>query len=150
MGIDDEAFALQLNNDYLQRTAIKATLFDGAIDLMEYLFRRYRLFILSNGFREIQSLKMKKSGLDTYFERIILSDDISIQKPHVKIFDYALKSSNSRRAESLMIGDNFEADIIGAQNARIDQIWFNPSCKTSEGKPPTFTVHSLDEIKKIL
>ena len=150
MGIHDESFAWKLNNDFLSRTATKTRLIDGALDLLEYLTPNYRLFILSNGFREIQSLKMQNSGLAPYFERIFLSEDVSIQKPHRKIFDYALKSSNSRRSESLMIGDSFEADIAGAQNARIDRLWFNPSHEVAKGEPPTFTVHSLAGIKEIL
>ena len=150
MGIHDEEYALALNKDFLRRTATKTRLIEGAIDLLDYLFPRYRLFILSNGFREIQSLKMQNSGLASYFERIFLSEDVSIQKPHKAIFDYALKNSNSRRAESLMIGDCWESDIIGAQNARIDQVWFNPNNEAPKGIPPTHNVQHLHELKKIL
>ena len=151
MGIDSEEHALKINKDYLFRTTNKTKLVDGAIDLLEYLYPKYRLFILSNGFREIQSLKMQNSGLASYFERIILSEDISIQKPHKEIFDYALKNTNSRRMESLMIGDSPEADIIGAQNARIDQLWLNIKGLTPNNDLiPTFKVHSLAEIKEIL
>jgi len=150
MGIDDEAFTLKLNNDFLQRTATKTKIVPGAIELLEYLFTRYRLFILSNGFREIQFLKMKNSGLALYFERLLLSEDIAIQKPHRRIFEYALKNTNSRRSESLMIGDAYEVDITGAQYARIDQLWFNPTRQEAKGQPPTFTVHALAEIKEIL
>ena len=150
MGIDDVAFALQLNDDFLQRTATKTKLIDGAIDLLKYLFPKYRLFILSNGFREIQSLKMQNAGLAPFFDRMLLSEDVSIHKPHRKIFDYALKNTNSRRAESLMVGDSYEVDILGAQNARIDQIWFNPNHELSTGIIPTITVHSLQEITHYL
>lgn len=150
MGIDDKEFALRLNKDFLQRTTTKTKVIEGAIDLLEYLYPRYRLFILSNGFREIQSLKMQNSGLAPYFERIILSEDVSIQKPHKEIFDFALKNTNSRRTESLMIGDSWEADIIGAQNAKIDQIWLNPQSLATKGDNPTFTVQSLSEISSIL
>ena len=150
MGIDDEAFVLKLNDDFLQRTATKTKIITGAIELLDYLAPHYRLFILSNGFREIQALKMQNAGLAPYFERIILSEDVYIQKPHRKIFDHALKSTNSRRSESLMIGDVYEVDVTGARNARIDQIWFNPNHEAPRGHPPTFTVHSLAEIKDIL
>ena len=150
MGIDDEAFALKLNNDFLHRTTTKTKLIDGAIELLEYLSPRYRLFILSNGFREIQSLKMQNAGLLPYFERIILSEDISIQKPNRKIFDYALKTTNSRRSASLMIGDSWEADIAGAQSAALDQLWFNPANRQAQAPPPTFTTRTLPEIKNIL
>ena len=149
MGIEDEVYALKINNDFLQRTATKTKLLDGAIELLDYLAPKYRLFILSNGFREIQYLKIQNSGLASYFEYILLSEDVSIQKPHKKIFDYALINTNSRRCESLMIGDSLEADILGAQNARIDQLWLNPSNIKADPQP-TFTVRSLHEIKEIL
>lgn len=152
MGIDDVAYALRLNDDFLQRTASKTKIIEGAIDLLQYLYPRYRLFILSNGFREIQAQKMHNAGLAPYFERLILSEDAAIQKPHKAIFDYALKNTNSRRAASLMIGDSWEADIAGAQAAKINQLWFNPrNTPTPPSKdPPTYTVQTLSDIKKIL
>ena len=150
MGIDDETYALKINADFLQRTATKTKLLAGAGELLDYLAPRYRLFILSNGFREIQYLKIQNAGLAPYFERILLSEDVSIQKPHKKICDYALKSTNSRRAESLMIGDSFEADIAGALNAGIDGLWLNHEGMEAKGATPTFTVRSLHEIKDIL
>ena len=150
MGIESEEYALKLNRDFLQRTATKTKTIEGAVELLEYLYPNYRLFILSNGFREIQLLKMQNAGLAHFFERLILSEDVSIQKPHKEIFDYALKNTNSRRIESIMIGDSLEADISGAQNAKIDQIWFNPKDQPAPGNTPTFTVHSLLEIKDIL
>ena len=150
MGIDDEVLAWQINDDFIQRTATKTKIVDGAIDLLEYLFPKYRLLILSNGFREIQSRKMQNAGLAPYFERILLSEDVSIQKPHRKIFDYALKNTNSRRSESLMIGDSLEADIEGAQNAHIDQVWFNPYHETLTITNPTYIIYTLSELTNII
>ena len=150
MGIESEEYTLNLNKDFLRRTTTKTKTVEGAIDILEYLYPRYRLFILSNGFREIQSLKMQNSGLLHYFERIILSEDISIQKPNKEIFDFALKNTNSRRTESLMIGDSWEADITGAQNAKIDQMWLNPGDLPAKGNEPTFTIRSLSGIKGVL
>ena len=151
IGIDDIALAQQINDDFLRRTATKTKIIGGAKELLTYLYPRYRLFILSNGFREIQFLKLKNSGLADFFERIILSEDVSVRKPHPKIFDYALKNTNSRRATSLMIGDSWEADIEGAQKARMDNIWFNPHRIVPENAiPPTFEVYSLFEIIEIL
>lgn len=151
MGITDKAYALNLNQDFLRRTTQKTRIIPGAKELLEHLhITGYRLFILSNGFREIQSLKLQNCGLSSYFERIILSEDASIQKPHKGIFDFALKNTNSRRSESLMIGDSWEADIIGAQNAGIDQVWLNPGNLPSPGSKPTYNVQSLSEIKEFL
>ena len=128
LGIEDKKTVLSVNNDFLQRTTTKTRLVPGAIELLEYLCPSYRLFILSNGFREVQFKKLSNAGLAPYFERMILS----------------------RRSESLMIGDSWEADIIGAYQSKIDQIWLNPEGLPADGFNPTHTVRSLEEIKSIL
>lgn len=150
MGITDRTKILSINNDFLQLTTTKTGLIEGAIELLDYLHKRYRLFILSNGFREVQFKKLENSGLAGYFERLILSEDAGIQKPHKGIFDYALVNTNSKKNESLMIGDSWDADIAGAYNSKIDQIWFNPQKEPALDFEPTFTVCSLREIKAIL
>lgn len=150
MGIDDVASVLAINNDFLQRTTCKTRLVPGAIELLEYLRPSYKLYILSNGFREVQFKKLSNSGLAPYFKRMVLSEDAGIQKPHKGIFDFALRNTNSRRTETLMIGDSWEADIIGAYNSRIDQLWLNPENLPAKGFSPTYTVASLEEIKNIL
>jgi len=150
MGIDDEEYALRLNRDFLERSVKRNKIVDDAMEVLEYLRPKYRMFILSNGFREIQSQKLTNAGLMPYFEKIILSEDAAIQKPHKAIFDYALKNTNSRRRDSLMIGDCWEADIEGARLAGIDQLWFNPDMKPVGAFNPTYSVRTLREIKLIL
>ncbi|MDR0750591.1 MAG: YjjG family noncanonical pyrimidine nucleotidase [Tannerellaceae bacterium] len=149
-GIDDKEPALQLNHDFLERTTTKTRLIAGAIDVLEYLRPSYNMYILSNGFREVQFRKLVNSGLVSYFSRMILSEDANIQKPHKEIFDFALISTNSRRSETLMIGDSWEADVVGAHNAGIDPLWLNPSGLPAKGFTPAYTVRSLAEIKEIL
>ncbi|MDL2208181.1 YjjG family noncanonical pyrimidine nucleotidase [Parabacteroides sp. OttesenSCG-928-O15] len=150
MGIDDRETVLAINRDFLARTTTRTRLIPGAIELLDYLRPTYRLFILSNGFREVQFKKLENSGLAPYIERMILSEDAGIQKPHKAIFDFALRNTNSRRQESLMIGDSWEADIVGARNARIDQLWLNPRGLSPQGFQPSFTVSCLKEIESIL
>jgi len=150
MGITDTEYILRLNRDFLQRTTTQTKLIPGAVELLDYLKPFYRLFILSNGFREIQVMKLQNAGLNHFFEKTILSEDANIQKPHKEIFDFALKNTNSRRNESLMIGDCWEADIEGACLAKIDQVWFNPYNLPCKGFAPTFQVQSLREIQEIL
>ena len=120
------------------------------MELLEYLQPRYRMHILSNGFREVQYKKIENSGLKPYFDKIILSEDAGINKPHPDMFTYALKNTNSRRNQTLMIGDSWDADILGAQQSRINQIWFNPTGEPPVGFQPTHTVRSLAEIREIL
>lgn len=150
LGIEDTKEVLAVNHDFLRRTTTKTGLVDGAIELLEYLRPTYRLYILSNGFREVQDKKLRNSGLAPYFTRMILSEDAGIQKPHKGIFDFALVNTNSRRSETLMIGDCFEADILGARQSRIDQLWFNPKGLPPQGFTPTYMVGKLEEIKGVL
>ena len=149
-GIDSPVYAKNLSDDFLERTTKKTRLIEGTIDLLDYLQPKYRMHILSNGFREVQFKKIENSGLRPYFDKIILSEDAGANKPHPDIFTYALKNTNSRRVETVMIGDSWDADIVGAQKSRIAQIWFNPTDVPSDGFEPTYTVKTLQEIKEIL
>ena len=150
MGIEDKKQALAMNHDFLMRTTTKSRIIPGAKELLEYLHPHYRLFILSNGFREVQYKKLCSAGLERYFECLILSEDAQIQKPHKGIFDFALQQTHSLSTESLMIGDCWEADIVGAYQSGIDQIWLNPKDLPAEGFTPTYTVKSLAEIQQLL
>lgn len=149
-GITDPEYAKRLSDDFLDRTTRKTRLIEGAMELLDYLRPKYRLHILSNGFREVQYRKIENSGLTSYFHKIILSEDAGSNKPHPDMFTYALKSTNSRRDQTVMIGDSWDADIVGARNSRIDQIWFNPKGEPATDFQPTFTVGSLAEIREIL
>lgn len=150
LGISEDSDLFQLNRDFLERTSYKTKTVPGAHELMEYLHGRYRTFILSNGFREVQAKKLVASGLAPFFDGMILSEDATIHKPNKEIFYYALMNTNSRRTQSLMIGDSWEADIVGARNARMHQLWYNPMRLKNRGFTPTYTVSSLLEITEIL
>ncbi|HCM20492.1 MAG TPA: noncanonical pyrimidine nucleotidase, YjjG family, partial [Porphyromonadaceae bacterium] len=96
-GVDDPEYAKHLSLDFLERTTRKTRLMEGAKELLDYLKPRYRMHILSNGFSEIQYKKINNSGLARYFDKIILSEEAGINKPHPDMFTYALKNTNSRR-----------------------------------------------------
>lgn len=149
-GIDDPDYAKKLSDDFLERTTRETRLIDGTMELLEYLKPKYRMHIVSNGFREVQFKKIENSGLKPYFNKVILSEDAGINKPHPDIFTYALKNTNSRRDQTMMIGDSWDADIVGARQSRIAQLWFNPEKIAPGGFEPTYTVQTLSEIKEIL
>ncbi len=140
-----------INEDYIQRIMQKDSLVEGAMALLDYLKSKYRIHILSNGFTEMQYQKMKSAGISQdYFENVILSDVVGVNKPHPDIFKYALNKVGTTPDRVIMIGDNLQTDIIGAYNSGIDQIWFNPGKKPSVDIKPLYTVNSLREIEKIL
>lgn len=149
-GINDKEYAIAISDDYLERTTEQTMLVEGAIELLEYLKPKYKMHVLSNGFTEVQYKKINNSGLSSYFDKVILSEDVGVNKPHPDIFTYALDQTNSTADETIMIGDNWHADIEGAFNSNIDQIWFNPNGESVVGFEPTHTVKQLKDICSIL
>jgi putative hydrolase of the HAD superfamily len=127
-GID----GLEFNNRYLEQMPLQTRLCDGAHEVLERLSKRYQLHIITNGFIEVQYKKLDNSNLRQFFNRIFISEEIKAPKPSREIFMYALKSSNARKRESLMIGDSWEVDIIGALDFGIDQVHYAPNLPTTE------------------
>jgi putative hydrolase of the HAD superfamily len=115
----------EFNDRYLDEMAKQTHLVDGAAEVLEYLFPRYSLYIITNGFREVQNKKLKNTGLSRYFEKVFVSEDIKAPKPNLAFFEYAVKSANARKQESLVIGDDWEVDILGAANFGIDQVYLS-------------------------
>jgi len=100
-------------------------LFEGTIEVLDYLSPKYEMHIITNGFEEVQTKKMEKSGIKKYFDKIITSESVGVKKPNPKIFKHALGITDTTADKSLMIGDNLEADIRGAQQIGMHTILFN-------------------------
>ena len=126
MGIDDPELAQRVAEVYLHIAPKKTNVFPGVHETLEYLAGKYRLYILTNGFAEIQVQKISNSGLQPYFTKLFMAEMVGYQKPDRRFFEYAIKSVHAHKSECLMIGDDPEADIKGAANAGIDQVFFNP------------------------
>lgn len=150
VGVQNEVLAEDFGKCYLETLSQQSLLIDGAFDLLTYLKTKgYRLFILSNGFEEVQSKKIENAHISNFFENIILSDHIGYNKPHTKIFEYALQIAHVAKEQTIMIGDDWDADIVGAKNSGIDQLFFNRTNKLTTFVP-TYEVKELPAIKKIL
>lgn len=149
-GVSDTSIANDYMNNALEMMPTMTGLVEGALDLLEYLAPKYNLYILSNGFRELQSRKMKSAGVEGFFKKVILSEDIKVHKPNREIFHFALSATQSSFSDSIMIGDNIETDIRGARDAGLDQIYFNRWGKENLPFTPTYEVRSLNEIKNTL
>lgn len=141
---------LRLNDDFLDRTTHQKALYPHAIELLEYLKPKYKLLIISNGFKEVQYKKMANAGLTDYFCDVILSDDVGYNKPAPQIFDMALRHAGVKSDQTIVIGDSLDADIQGAINAGLDNIWFNPNHEISPTIKPTYMVNDFIEIINIL
>ena len=128
---DVDELSAEMNEWYLDELSRCSALVDGAIDLLELLGKRYLIGVLSNGFADVQYRKLQTSGLWRYVQRMVVSDEIGVQKPDKRIFDYALREVGAEANEVIMIGDNPDADIQGAKSAGWRAIYFNRKSKPS-------------------
>lgn len=151
MGVDDLELAEAIGIQYLDILPTKTALMPHAKELLDYLHPKYPLTIISNGFVEVQYKKLKSTDIEHYFSHIVLSESAKALKPDKKIFEYALKLNNAKASEAIMLGDSYEADIKGAINAKIDQIYYPLHPITEESRPVcTYMVNSLKEVTSIL
>jgi len=147
----------EMNSCYLNEMPKQTILNQGAQEILNYLKNKnYRLFIITNGFKEVQFKKLESSNLLSFFEKIFISEVIKAPKPAKEIFDMAVKSSNARKTKSLMVGDDWDVDIMGAVNAGIDAVHYNPENSSDaaeelkQGSPKIITISNLVEIKSVL
>ncbi len=115
----------KLSNDYISFLSTFNHLFDGTIEILEYLHIKYKLHIITNGFNEVQQGKLNNAKIDKYFVTVTNSEMVGVKKPNPKIFKHALSVAKANQENSIMIGDNYEADILGALNFGVDAICFN-------------------------
>ena len=115
----------KLSEDYIDYLSTFNHLFDGTIDVLNYLSDKYDLHIITNGFKEAQQAKLNNSNINQYFKTVTNSEMVGVKKPNPKIFNHALNLANANIDESVMIGDNLEADVLGALGIGLDAICFN-------------------------
>ena len=135
----------QLSEDYITHLSSFNHLFEGTIDILEYLEKKYNLHIITNGFHQVQHEKLKKANISNYFKTVTNSEMVGVKKPNPKIFSHALDLAKTTKAQSIMIGDNYEADILGALDFGIDAICFN--YHNSSLDPKIKKIDSLIELK---
>ena len=149
-GVKDEVLANQIGDDYVSISPTKTNLFPSTIEVLEYLkAKQYKMLIITNGFKEVQYVKLNNCGLKNYFHEVIVSEEVGFPKPKPEIFQKALSVVNAKKEESLMIGDDFQVDVMGAKGAGIDQVFFNPhNLKVND--QATYEISCLDQLKSFL
>ncbi|MGV7105291.1 YjjG family noncanonical pyrimidine nucleotidase [Flavobacterium sp. U410] len=138
----------ELSEEYITHLPNSNHLFDGAIEVLEYLKPNYHLHIITNGFHFVQDKKLKNSNIEHFFQTVTNSEMAGVKKPHPTIFEHALQLAKAEKEESVMIGDSLDADIEGALNFGIDAIFFNTEKIEVEEK--VTQINHLLELKKIL
>ena len=149
LGVMDFQYHIELSQDYLAHCPRKSNLMPFAMEALEYLKTRYHMSVITNGFAEIQDIKLASSGLTSYFETVITSDQTGRLKPHPEIFKYALSKVGVSPVDCVMIGDNPDTDIEGAKEVGIDQIYYDPEDNLAATNP-TYRIQSLLQLKELL
>lgn len=137
-----------LAHEYIQYLSSFTHLIPNTIEILDYLAPNYRLHIITNGFQEVQEKKLKKGNIHHYFVEVINSEMAGVKKPHPQIFEMALKKASVAPENALMVGDNLEADILGAMSVGMKALHFNAH-KESEHQVCKM-INDLIEIKSIL
>ena len=147
--IADEALAKGLRAQFLEKLPTQKEVFPHTFEALDYLSQKnYQLHLITNGFEKTQWSKLKNSGLDKYFDKVVTSEASNSVKPNKEIFEYALIKAGALLNESIMIGDNLDADIQGALNAGMDSVFVNHIDVVST-VPSTYTVTHLEQLKDI-
>ncbi|MFZ9980941.1 MAG: YjjG family noncanonical pyrimidine nucleotidase [Cyclobacteriaceae bacterium] len=148
-GKESKALSEELSDAYVEQSPKKGNLIKDALVILDYLHPKYPLFVVTNGFEEVQFTKVKSAGIEHYFKEIVISDRVGHKKPSREIFDYVSVQHNIPHQSMLMIGDNLLTDIAGAKNAGIDAVFFNPYGNPHREKI-SYEIKALQELKGII
>jgi putative hydrolase of the HAD superfamily len=148
-GASADTIPLPFEEDFMHRTSSKSHVFPYTFEILAYLQNKYQLHIITNGFDESQAKKLNSAKLTSYFDLVITSETTGHKKPDARIFDHTVAKLGTRHEHCLMIGDNPDSDILGAINAGIDQVFFNPHGKQID-LMPTYTISHLKELEDLL
>ena len=149
LGLHPEVIPAGFEDDYVKLCPTKTNLFPHAHETLQYLQSKYTLHLISNGFRESQDVKISGTNIGGYFQHVIISEVIGVNKPDKAIFQHALDLAGATKSKSLMIGDSVEADVRGALDFGMDAIYFNPAGLEKPDDVPV-EIRSLKELMVML
>ncbi len=143
---------VEFGQEYLRNLSNSGFIIDGALELCQYLYSKYKVVILTNGIKYVQDSRLEHSSLKAFIHDMVVSDEVGTPKPNPEIFEFTLnKVGQYAKEDILMIGDSLTSDIQGGINFHIDTCWYN-SDKTPSivGINPTYTITKLEELYKLL
>lgn len=140
-------FIDKISEDYIKYLPNNNHLINGAIDVLTYLKPKYNLHIITNGFEKVQKIKLKNSKISTFFDIIVSSESVGVKKPNAKVFEFALNEAKANTKNSIMIGDSYEADVLGAKAVGITPIFYNE--KNVDVDVSIKSISSLMELKQL-
>lgn len=150
LGVEETDFVEEMEEKFLTAVSNNQHLVEGTVELLDYLKDKYSLHILTNGFAELLDKKIDASELKGRFRTITTGEEAGAAKPAAVSFETAMKKAGAATGDSIYIGDDWVADIVGATDIGMKAIFFNPlSEKHSwiEGVP---VIDKLIEVKEHL
>lgn len=143
---------VEFSKSYMKHLSYASFLYDDSLALIESLSKDYRLSIITNGLKDVQNNRIRKSIIGKYFEDIVISEEVEVSKPDPKIFEHALNNLQyTDKSKVLMIGDSLTSDIQGGINFGIDTCWFNPNKIVNRTEiNPTYEISNLMDLKRVL
>ncbi len=148
--IDDFELAQVFEHNFLDEIVNYNDLVEGSFEILEYLSGKgYELHILSNGFEEVTYRKCELSGIQNYFTTITSADEIDVRKPHPEVFEYALKKAGANKEESVMVGDDWIADVEGGKSFGLAVVFFDVFNDNYEAEGVA-VIKSLTDLKDLL
>lgn len=150
LGTSGDSHATQKLYEY--RLSLGAYYLDGAEELLCELYGKYRLYLATNGIVNVQSRRIKDSGIGKYFDGIFVSERIGYNKPDKRFFDAAFSEiPDFSLEETVIIGDSLTSDILGGLNAGIKTVFFNPKgYDNATSITPHYEIRSLSELPRLL
>ncbi|MTI40062.1 YjjG family noncanonical pyrimidine nucleotidase [Fulvivirga lutimaris] len=141
--------SLSMSEEYIKNCPYKTNLMPFTHETLDYLHKKYPLFLLTNGFNDVQNVKIKNSKIDHYFSGMVTSETSGHRKPSSEIYNYTLSLAKAKAETTVMIGDNLNADIIGAKKANLSTVYYNPRALKHKAETD-FEVSCLSELSSIL
>lgn len=137
---------------YLEKLAESHHLFEGVEDVIKKIAPKFKLAVITNGLKEVQTKRIALSAISQHIEHVIISEDVGIAKPAPEIFEYAFNvTGHENKSKALMIGDNLKSDILGGLNFGIDTCWFNfRNIENKTGIKPKYEITSISQILEII
>lgn len=150
--LDTRFDEVEFANSYIKHLSYASFLYDNSLELIDSLHKDYRLSIVTNGLKDVQDNRIRKSIIAKYFEDIVVSEEVQVSKPDPKIFEHALNNLNYLdKSRVLLVGDSLTSDIQGGINFEIDTCWYNPNrVENKTTIKPTYEIANLLELKDIL
>ncbi len=147
--INNSDMANEMGHFYVNQSPMQTILLPHTLDVLNYLQAKYKLHIITNGFEEVQHIKLRESKIGHFFDQLIFSETVGVKKPHPLIFKKAMKNAGATAKNSIMIGDDFYADIYGAQRVKMESVYFNFN-KITHQHQTHYEINCLSELKELL